>query len=326
MTTGENPPDFSVIVPVYQSADSVAELVRRVTALFDEKLHQSFEIILIDDGSARAQTWEMLTRLAGADARVRSIRLMRNYGKPSAVLCGFTQMRGNWAVTIDDDLQQSPEDIAALIAFKDHDVVVATYREKKHSRIVTLTSWIKGLFDARVLNLPFRMSPLKLIRRRTVDQMLKMRPGRPYIPALLAHVTSDFKAVPLEHHPSQAGKSRYNFFRRLRQFSNLIISNSGFFARIWAVAGLGLGLAGLAGLFGLLLAWMLGAEPGGTSLVLATLLTIGGMILMALGVVGEYLIRLVELTSARPPFVIRDIVSGPGSDPGASGASGSDGA
>lgn len=300
-------PEFSVIVPVYQSADSVAELVARVTKLFDVTLKRSFEVILVDDGSDCPQTWPTLTRLADVDTRVRSIRLMRNYGKPAAVLCGFTYVRGNWAITIDDDLQQGPEDIAALIEHQDHDVVVASYRDKKHSRIVTVASWIKGQFDARVLRLPFRMTPLKLIRRQIVDQMLTIRTGRPYIPALLAHVTTDFKAVPLEHHPSKVGASRYNFYRRMRQFSNLLISNSGFFARVWAIIGSVFLALGLLMLGALSVALVAGAAPPAAALLLAALLIIGGMILMALGVVGEYLIRIVELTSHRPPFVVREI-------------------
>lgn len=312
MTTDDKVPRYSIIVPVYQSHDSVVELVARVTALFDKKLRQSFEILLIDDGSDRPETWQTLTRLAAADARVRAIRLMRNYGKPAAVLCGFTHVQGNWVVTIDDDLQQSPEDIAALIPFENHDVVVASYSDKKHPWTTRSTSRVKGMFDARVLRLPMRMSPLKLIRRHVVDQILRMRPGRPYIPALLAHVTLDFKAVPLQHNASKAGKSRYTFYRRLRQFSNLIISNSGFFSRIWAIIGSIFVAGGALLAVGLVLAWIFAPTPpafGGV--LLATFLVIGGMILMALGVVGEYLIRLVELTSARPPFVIRETAINP---------------
>ncbi len=307
MPTGEREPDYSVIVPVYQSAGSVAELVARLIRLFDETLRESFEILLIDDGSDNPETWPTLARLAAEDPRVRAFRLMRNYGKPAAVLCGLTQFAGNWAITIDDDLQQAPEDIAALIAHRDHDVVVAAYAgTKRHGPLMNAASRIKALFDAHVLRLPLRMTPLKLIRRPVVDRMLAMRAVRPYIPALLAHVTSDFVAVPLPHHPSKAGKSRYNFYRRLRQFSNLIISNSGFFARVWAVIGSILCLAGLALALGLAAAWLAGGAPGFGGVLLAALFAVGGMILMALGVMGEYLIRLVELTSDRPPFVIRE--------------------
>lgn len=295
-------PAFSVVVPIFQSTESVVELVARICRLFDEVLNESFEILLVEDGSDLAQTWPMLERLATADPRVRAIRLMRNFGKPAAVLCGFSHARGQWIVTIDDDLQQSPEDIAELAKFRDHDVVVATYHDKKTSRALRLTSWLKGQFDMYLLRLPFRMTPLKLIKRQIIDEILKMHSGRPYIPALLAHCTSDFHPVPLQHQVSKAGKSRYNLYRRMRQFSNLIIGNSGFFARIWAIISMGFMLAGL------LVALVFGAGTMGL-LLLAMLMLIGGMILMALGIVGEYLIRIVELTSLRAPFVVRQVVS-----------------
>lgn len=303
-------PAFSVIVPVYQSTDSVAELVARTKRLFDDQMKETFEIILIDDGSTRPDTWPLLASLAKADVRVSAIRLMRNYGKPAAVLCGFGQVRGNWVVTIDDDLQQNPEDIAALAEFRDHDVVVAAYHYKKHSGLVRLTSHIKGLFDRYLLQLPVKMSPLKLIQRPIVDEIVSTRSGRPYIPALLANITDDFKAVPLQHEQSKVGKSRYNFYRRLRQFSNLIIGNSGFLARVWAMIGAACFLCGGMLLVNLVFAWLFRATPATATVgLLAAMMIIGGMILMALGVVGEYLIRIVELTSHRAPFVVRQVAN-----------------
>ena len=306
-TTTDNPA-FSIIVPIYQATNSVAELVTRTTTLFDDKMKESFEIILIDDGSTHPETWPLLTTLAQADSRVRAIRLMRNYGKPAAVLCGFSHARGDWIVTIDDDLQQSPEDIAALAELRDHDVVVASYRDKKYSGTVKLTSRIKALFDIHLLRLPMPMSPLKLIRRRIVDEIVKTRSGRPHIPAMLAHITRDFKAVPCQRHQSKVNKSRYDFYRRLRQFSNLIIGSSGFLARIWAMIGMACFLCG--GAFGLLMALLVSAAPTHiiAGLLWASMMIIGGMILMALGVIGEYLIRIVELTSHRAPFIVRQMV------------------
>lgn len=312
-------PTYSVVVPVYQSADSVVELTTRLRHVFDDVLHSSFEIILVDDGSDMAQTWPTLTRLSQDDARIRAVRLMRNYGKPAAVLCGFNYVGGEWVITIDDDLQQRPEDIPALVAQRDHDVVVASYQDGQTHRYqgwyTALGSRIKGRFDAKVLRLPFRMTPLKLIKRSVIDQALRMRAGRPYIPALLANVTSDFKAVPLEHCPSKVSRSRYNFVRRVRQFSNLIISHSGFFARIWAFLGLSIGLCGLLVGAGTVLAALLGAQGALIGyVILATLLILGGMILTALGIVGEYLIRLVELTSKRPAYAVREVISQPPQD------------
>lgn len=304
-------PEYSVIVPVYQSDKTVVELVARTSRVFDETLKASFEILLIDDGSDNPDTWPTLEQLARENPNVRAIRLTRNFGKPSVILCGFHHVRGDWVVTIDDDLQQIPEDIPALAAHRDHDVVVARYPRLQFSWHVALTGRIKRMFDAKVLGLPVRMTPFRICRRSVIDAVLKMQAGRPYIPALLARVTSDFVDVPLEHHPSKVGPSRYNYWRRMRQFGNLIISYSGLFARVWGlIGGVSVVLGILAGLLTLLFAD--GATSFWGGLILSAIFLIGGLILMALGIVGEYLIRIVELTSKRPPYVVRDTIP-PGS-------------
>jgi len=300
-------PVYSVVVPVFESGPSVERLVERTADLFERRLKVGYEIILVDDGSRNPRTWATLRALAKARRQVSALRLMRNYGKPAAVLCGLAQARGRWVVTLDDDLQQRPEDIAQLVKHQAHDVVVAIYPRKHHSLAVRLASAVKGRFDRHVLGLPCRMSPLKLIARPVVEEMLKVRAGRPYIPALLAHATSDFKPVELEHRASEAGASRYTFGRRLRQFSNLIISNSGFLLRATGIFGalvltVGVGLAGY-----LLTLWLAGAAAlSGWQAVIAVNLVLGGAGLLGLGFMGEYLIRIVELASDKPPYAIRE--------------------
>ena len=110
----ESVPTFSVVIPVYESSDSVVELTARLRSVFEQTIKESFEIILVDDGSISSQTWPTLEGLVREDMRVSAIRLMRNYGKPGAIICGLSRARGKWIITIDDDLQQIPEDIPKL--------------------------------------------------------------------------------------------------------------------------------------------------------------------------------------------------------------------
>lgn len=300
-------PEYTVVVPVFESHSSVKSLVERTNTVFDQHLKVSHELILIDDGSRNPQTWHMLTELATADPRVTAIRLMRNYGKPAAVMCGLAHAQGDWIVTIDDDLQQRPEDIFELAKFKFHDVVVGTYPKKFHSLPIRVASRLKTMFDRHVLHLPFPMSPLKLMKRSVVDEMLRIRTGRPYIPALLAHVTTDFRSVELQHRPSEVGKSRYTYVRRLRQFSNLLISSSGFLLRTISVIGAFLFAAGTVDAIYLLTSWLwTGSGPSAWAVLTVLNLCIGGLTLLGLGFVGEYLIRIIELASARPAYSIRE--------------------
>ena len=111
--------NFSVVIPVYNSNRSLPELVKRLHAVFRDKLAETYEIILVDDGSPRPETWETLRSVATGDPLVRTFRLAKNFGQGCALLCGLDKARGKWIITMDDDLQHRPEDIPLLAAHRD---------------------------------------------------------------------------------------------------------------------------------------------------------------------------------------------------------------
>jgi hypothetical protein len=306
--TGQRP-RYSVVVPVYNSDRSVEELVERLENVFDRVLKATYEVILVDDGSASVTTWPTLRRLAEERPWVSSIRLMRNYGKASAILCGLTHMRGKWVVTIDDDLQQRPEDIPELIKYEDHDVVVGNFTTRRHDRFTVVTSRIKSCFDDLILGLPCKMSPLKLFKAEVAEGMLQIQTNRPFIPALMAHVTRDFVPVHVDHCSSRHGESRYSVFRRFQQFLNLLIGNSSFLLRVFGAIGFAVALVGFGSAIYVVARKILGYSilPGWASLVVINLV-FGGFVLMGLSIIGEYLIRILEGSSRKPPYVIREMV------------------
>jgi glycosyltransferase involved in cell wall biosynthesis len=287
-------------------------LVERLKKVFEETLSATYEIVLVDDGSKSAETWKVVQDLASTHETVRGIRLSRNFGKPSAVLCGLGVAKGDWIITIDDDLQQRPEDIPTLVEYEDHDVVVANFAKRHHGRVTRFTSWIKSQFDRVILGLPCKMSPLKLFRAEIAQGMLQIRTPRPFIPALMASVTNDFYPVVVPHDGSRHGPSRYSIRRRLRQFSNLLIGNSNLLLRWFAILGAIVAVSGF--IFGtyIIIRKISGDPllPGWTSLVVINLF-FGGLILIALGIIGEYLIRILEGSTLTPPYVVREVVGEP---------------
>ncbi|MEQ8857302.1 MAG: glycosyltransferase family 2 protein [Pseudomonadales bacterium] len=302
-------PRYTVVVPVFQSSESVTQLTERTVAVFTRTVREPFEIILVDDGSTAPSTWSTLLNLnARFPGHVTAIRLTRNYGKASAILCGLRQARGRWVITIDDDLQQRPEDIPQLIAEESHDVVVAQFTSRRHSPLVVATSWIKSRFDRIILGLPCRMSPFKLISEPVVRALIDLNPHKPFIPAMLAHITTDFMPVPIEHQPSAHGRSRFSLYRRLRQFSNLVIGNSNLLLRCVGGFGAMVACAGLLFAVYVLIRRILGyiQEPGWASLVSLNLV-FGGLTLITLGIIGEYLIRILDSLQEKPAFVVREI-------------------
>jgi dolichol-phosphate mannosyltransferase/undecaprenyl-phosphate 4-deoxy-4-formamido-L-arabinose transferase len=304
-------PSYSVVVPVYESDHSVRELVERLVQVFETTLAATYEVILVDDGSRSPATWSTLTELTRSNERVTAIRLMRNYGKPGAVLCGLGHARGQWIITIDDDLQQRPEDIPELVKYQDHDVVVANFTQRRHGLFIRLSSWVKSKFDRIILKLPCKMSPLKLFKAEVAAAMLQVQTAHPFIPALLAYATKDFVPVEVTHEQSRHGRSRYNFYRRCKQASNLIIGNSSLLLRALGAIGGGVAFSGFGFAVFVVARKLVGRpiQPGWASLVVINLV-FGGLIPLALSIIGEYLIRILEGTSQKPPYIVRQIIGG----------------
>jgi glycosyltransferase involved in cell wall biosynthesis len=297
---------ISIVIPVYNSLVT-AEIVERLGAVFSGRPEQH-EIVFVDDFSPDARVWPELARLAGQHAHVRSIQLTRNFGQHAATLCGLAEARGGVIVTMDDDLEHNPEDVPKLLARADHDVVLAQLKHRHHSLGNRVGSRIKAVFDTVIFGKPrdIQFSSYRALSRIVVDGMLAIRTVRPFIPALILHVTRDLAAVDIVHQPRRSGRSSYTFAKRLRLFTDLLIHNSSLVLRLVGQVGALMAVVsfGVAGwviyrkiMFNL-------AIQGWTSLIAVQLL-IGGLLLVAVGVIGEYLIRIIESTDARPTYLVR---------------------
>ena len=305
-------PIFSVVIPAYNSGDSLVELCDRLERVFSEVMQESYELIIVNDGSSNPVTWPTIERIARRP-HVVAINLMRNYGKPGAVMCGIAHAAGRWVVTIDDDLQQLPEDIPKLAALRAHDVVVGEIGVKQHSWWIRFSSRIKARFDRIILGVPCPMSPLKLISAEVAQGMQEISTPRPFIPALLCSVTKDIVSVPIRHKTSRIDSSRYSLFKRFSQFSNLLIGNSSLLLRGIGIIGATAAVAGFIFALYTVSRILLGEEivPGWASLIIINL-TFGGLILIALGINGEYLLRILEHSSSRPAYRVRRLIRSKG--------------
>ncbi len=310
MTLSLKKPVYSTVIPVYDSGPQLQELVDRLARVFEDVVNESYEIILIDDGSTNPATKAMLPDLARLP-NLLVVNLTRNFGKPGAVMCGLAQSRGDWIITIDDDLQQRPEDIPKLIELRDHGMVTATYPKKQHSWSREFTSRIKQMFDRGVLGYSVSLSALKLIQRHVVDGMLAISTNRPFIPALIRQVTADIVVVESLHEKSAYPKSRYTFRKRWIQFSNLIIGNSGFMMRLFAWVGFSFAAMSFVLAVAIIARKLFGQPvPVGWSSLMVTLLLVGGLNLAAIGVSGQYFIRILDVSSKKPAYIIRDTMGG----------------
>lgn len=309
MPASDDSPHYSVVVPVYNSDQSLLTLVERLQAVFTQQVGASYEILLIDDGSRSPHTWPTCEQLARTCPTVTAIRLMRNFGRPSAILCGMAHSRGQFIITIDDDLQQRPEDIPVLIQQQGHDVVIANFHERHHSHLAVWGSWLKNALDRLVLGVPYPTSPLMLFNAKVARGMSRIHTPHPHLPALWAAVTQDFVSVLVSHEESRHGRSRYTFARRLSQFSNLLINNSSLLLRGFGLIGLGSTTGGFVVLLYLIGRYLFGTpRVADWTVVVAVICLFAGLLLLGLGIIGEYLLRLLDGVSHKPPYLVRTVV------------------
>ncbi|MBU1417916.1 MAG: glycosyltransferase [Proteobacteria bacterium] len=304
-------PKYSVIVPVYNSSATLIAISERIKAFFAERPQVDYELIYVNDSPFSRTTCETLAKLVEENSHVVVIELMKNFGQQEATLCGIEHSCGDYIITMDDDLQHAPEDIALLMNKQHHDVVVAKYKQKKHSRFKCITSSIKGYFDYLLLGKPYqlKLTPFRLISRHVSRLMLERKTSYPFIPALFFSVTDDVVNVELDHYERQEGKGSYTLFKLIKIFSNLLINNSSFLLRL--VGYVGISSAFFSFFYGASIIFkkvVYGHTALGWSSIMVAVLFFGGTILFALGVVGEYLIRIIVTAEQRPTYYVRKVV------------------
>lgn len=298
---------YSVVIPVYNTIHPLEELVNRIKNVFRE-INTDFEIIMVEDCSPNKETWNMVESLAKDNSEVVAIQLSKNFGQQPATLCGLAEATGNFMITMDDDLQHSPEDIPRLIDHNQHDIVIGQFSEKKHSLFKRIASYIKSYFDTILIGKPrhIRLSPFRMINRATVDGMLAIKTPSPFIPALMFHVSKDVVGVRFDHHHRKEGKSNYTFRKMLGVFNNLIFGNSSFLLKTIGYLGVVIAVISLIYAATIVLRQLINPAPipGWTS-VIVSILFVGGLLLFSVGIIGEYLIRIIAGVESRPSYVIR---------------------
>jgi len=300
---------ISIVVPVYNSSSSLVALSQRIDAVFSQTIKKQYELIFVDDGSPDQRTWQTLISITSQNKNVKAIKLMRNFGQHSATLCGLKEASGDHIITMDDDLQHLPEDIPRLLEKKEHDIVIAQFANKQHSLFKRITSKAKGWFDYIIIGKPpgIQLSAFRLLSRNVVLGMLKIKTPYPFIPALMFHISKNIATIEATHMKRQEGKSSYSFFKLVKIFSNLIISNSSLLLKLIGVLGLSFSFISfiLATHF-IYKRFVYSSIPAGWTSIIVALLFLGGLILFTLGIIGEYLIRIITGVENKPTYYIRE--------------------
>lgn len=305
---------FSVVVPVYNSAETLDDLVRRLDAVF-ESLGEH-EIVLVNDGSPDA-SWSRIARLASEHENVRGINLMRNFGQHGALLAGIREARHPVIVTIDDDLQNPPEEIPKLVDhFQDHDfdVVYGTAIHPQHGLLRGIATWVTKvtLKSAMGSDIAKQVSPFRVFRTDLRDAFDSFRGPYVSIDVLLSWGTSRFGVVRVRHDPRAEGRSNYNFRRLMTHAMNMATGFSSRPLQLASLIGFCFSLLGLAILVEVVVRRIVEGNPVPGFPFLASIIAIfSGAQLFALGIMGEYLARMHFRVMDKPPYTVRERVGSP---------------
>lgn len=304
---------LSVIVPVYRSAASLPLLHERLTAVLDA-VAPDHEIILVEDGSNDG-TWNTIVSLVAADARVRGIRLSRNYGQHNALLCGVRAAKNPVIVTLDDDLQHPPEEITLLLnelKRGDFDVVYGAPEREQHSFWRDTASIVTkiALMSAMGAQTARHVSAFRVFRTSLRDAFENYRSPLVSIDVLLTWGTTRFTHVKVRHEPRRIGVSNYSVWKLFTHAMNMMTGFSTLPLQLASFIGFGCTLLGIV-----LLAYILeqfivyGRVVPGFYFIASITTVFAGAQLFALGMIGEYLARMYFRSMDKPVYSVAETTS-----------------
>jgi undecaprenyl-phosphate 4-deoxy-4-formamido-L-arabinose transferase len=299
----------SVVVPVYNAEATLGELVRRLELVL-EGVASEYEVLLVNDAS-RDRSWPAIRELSARNPRIRGIDLMRNYGQHNALLCGIRKARYSVLVTLDDDLQNPPEEIPKLLLrlSGDADVVYGCPEREQHNLWRNLASRITKIALQSVMGAATarRVSAFRVFRTSLREAFAFYRGPFVSIDTLLAWGTSRFDSVSVKHDVRKDGISNYTFMKLVTHAFNMMTGFTVLPLQIASYVGFTFTLFGIGVLVFVLARYFLqGTTVAGFPFLASVIAIFSGAQLFALGVIGEYLSRMHFRLMDRPPYAIRE--------------------
>ncbi len=312
-----DPPDLSIVIPVYRSEPCLQALADAIDAAL-EPLEKRYEVVFVNDGSPD-DSWRVIESICCTRPSYVGIDLRRNFGQDNAIMTGLRVSRGDVVAIMDDDLQHDPRDLPALIDALERekaDVVYAQFTTKHQKWWKNLGSWFNGVVAEWVIDKPkgIYLSPYKVIRREVAQLICRYDGPDPYVDGLLFQVTAHVAQEPVTHHPRRAGRGNYTLGRSLRVWARLATAFSVKPLRIVIWAGLLFGVLGGAlavyvVLYRLLYPQFFEQSVAGWASLMVTELLTSSVRMLFLGVLGEYAGRTYLAVSNKPQATVRTLLN-----------------
>jgi len=302
----------SFVIPCYCSALTIENVVNEIQGTMEKMQSYTYEIILVNDCSPD-NTFEVIEELCGKYSNICGVNLAKNFGQHGALMAGFHQVTGDILVCLDDDGQTPANEVYKLLEGIENgqDVVYARYEHKKHSLFRNFGSWVNEKMAQFLLGKPKELfvSSYFASRRFIVDEMLKYENAYPYVIGLVLRTTKRISNVTVNHREREVGTSGYTLGKLLALWFNGFTAFSTKPLRIATISGSVFAVGGfLYGIYTIIKKFVNPAVPMGFSSLMSAILFIGGMLMIMLGLIGEYIGRMYICMNNAPQFVVRDLI------------------
>jgi undecaprenyl-phosphate 4-deoxy-4-formamido-L-arabinose transferase len=305
---------LSIVIPVYRGAATIGTLVEALSALRPEG---GLEIVLVNDGSPDNSGEVCRELVSRATVPITYIEHSRNFGEHNAVMTGLRHARGRYVITMDDDLQNPPEEVVRLYDHArtgDWDVVYTRYAVKEHEGWRNLGSRFANWVADQLLDKPkgLYLSSFRCMSAFAVSQVTRYHGPYPYVDGLLMQVTQKLDSIEVKHLKRVAGRSNYTLKRLVLLWLNLATSFSVLPLRMAIAAGAAMGALGFLGALYVIGVGLTGQTPSGWASLMTVSLLIAGVQFTILGVLGEYVGRAFLSANGKPQGIVRDVQRGGG--------------
>jgi undecaprenyl-phosphate 4-deoxy-4-formamido-L-arabinose transferase len=300
-------PEISIVVPVYSASTGLSTLFDRIAAVLDAA-HRTFELILVDDRGNLA-AWPAIQALAARDERVLGLRLGRNFGQHAATMCGIANARGEYVVTMDEDLEHPPEALPDLLAAcsEAQPLVYGVFPQRTHAWYRNITSELmRWSLKKSFPDLNESYTSYRVMHRALASRLAEFQLSRPYIDGMLSWLTSSVGTVTVAHGTRDDGRSAYTLRRLVSHALNIFVTFSNVPLRMASYGGVVMATVGFLYLLYVVYGRLTGriTDPGYASLM-SVVLCACGIQLVILGLLGEYVGRLMGAANRKPVYAVQ---------------------
>ena len=304
---------LSFVIPCYGSETTIEIVVNEIRETLKQRPEYDYEIILVNDCSPD-RVWPRIRALALADSHITGIDLAKNFGQHAALMAGYRHCTGDLIISLDDDGQTPACELFTLVdkMKEGWDVVYASYAHKMHSGFRNFGTWMNERMTESLIGKPkgLRVTSYFIMRRFIADEILRYENAYPYIEGLIFRATRNIANVPVTHHERMVGESGYTFSKLLALWFNGFTAFSVKPLRIATFCGSACACIGfLYGIYVVIRKLVDSSIEMGWSSIIASIIFLGGLILIMLGMIGEYIGRIYISINNAPQYTIRQVVT-----------------